>query len=142
MSKKRDTAIALALGVVLGCVSTHTLKFQEFKVLRVIDGDTIKVWHNSVPEHLRETNVRLAGIDTPEMKGQCEKEKALAREAKKFIEDTLNSSNKVLFDVIDRDKYGRYLVVVHADSININKSLINKGLAYEYYGATKHSWCD
>ena len=141
MSKKRDAAIAAALGLIIGNMLPHAI-ITDWKVIKVIDGDTVKVWHNSVPQHLQETNVRLAGIDTPEIKGKCEKEKELAVKAKKLIEDTLNSANNVKFDVIDRDKYGRYLVVVHADSININKLLIDKGLAYEYYGSTKQSWCD
>jgi endonuclease YncB( thermonuclease family) len=140
MSKKRDAAMALVLGLAIGNLAPNLV--QHYKVIKVIDGDTIKIWHDKVPEHLRETNVRLAGIDTPEIRGKCDKEKELAQEAKKYIEDTLNSSHNVKFNVISRDKYGRYLVVVYADDININKALIEKGLAYEYYGGTKQSWCD
>lgn len=142
MSKKRDAAIAMALGLVIGNIAPPVMNTQHYKVIKVIDGDTIKVWHDTVPEHLRETNVRLAGIDTPEIRGKCERERILAQEAKSYIEETLNSAHNVVFDVIDRGKYGRYLVVVHADHININKSLIEKGLAYEYYGGIKQSWCD
>ena len=141
MSKKRDAAIAAALGLVIGNVCPNFL-VSEWKVKKVVDGDTIKVWHNTVPKHLEVVNVRLAGLDTPELRGKCDREKELAIKAKELIEETLNSANKVRFDVIDRGKYGRYLVVVHADTININKLLIDKGLAYEYYGGTKQSWCD
>lgn len=141
MSKKTNAAIAAALGMVVGNLAPHVF-MPEWKIVKVIDGDTVKVWHNSVPKGLEETNIRLAGLDTPEIRGKCEREKILALEAKQFIEDTLISSNKVAYDVIGRGKYGRYLVVLHVGDVNVNKALIDKGLAYEYYGGTKQSWCE
>ena len=51
------------------------------RVVSVIDGDTLEVRvHIWLGQNL-DTRVRLAGIDAPELKGKCDREKDLARRA-------------------------------------------------------------
>lgn len=53
------------------------------KITSIYDGDTfiasIAGWHAIIGERI---SIRVNGVDTPEMRGKCDKEKALAREAK------------------------------------------------------------
>ena len=111
-------------------------------VLSILDGDTVsvrlKVW---IGQEL-ETSVRIAGIDTPEMKGKCAKETALAIEARNEVQRLLKDGSIVL-STIKLEKYaGR--VLAHAttlDGINNADHLIDKGLARPYAGKKRAGWC-
>jgi micrococcal nuclease len=108
----------------------------------IYDGDTfyvnIKDWPSIVGEHIA---IRVNGVDTPEMKGSCEKEIQLARKAKQFTVDFLRNSKKLELRNIARDKYFRIDADVYGDGKNLAAELIKNGLGYEYHGATKQSWC-
>jgi len=84
--------------------------------------------------------IRLAGIDTPEMKGKCAKEKRLAKEAKRYLNDELKKANSIIVDINKRDSFGRYLAVLYVDDININNAMLARGYArVEQKGY--HNWC-
>src|SRR5690348_11392023 len=51
------------------------------EVVRAIDGDTLEVKVQIWLGQELTTSVRLRGIDAPEMKGRCQKEKDMARAA-------------------------------------------------------------
>src|SRR5690606_10793304 len=51
------------------------------EVLRVVDGDTIEVRAHVWLGHEVTTLVRIAGIDTPELRGKCAAERTAARRA-------------------------------------------------------------
>src|SRR5688572_14804248 len=68
-----------------------------------------------LPLHHRAITLSLTGIDTPEIKGKCEREKMLAREARDFVRDILGQSSKVEFRKAERDKYFRINAWVIAD---------------------------
>ena len=108
----------------------------------IYDGDTfyvnIKDWPPIVGDHIA---VRVNGVDTPEMKGSCDKEIQLARKAKQFTVDFLRNSKKLELRNIARDKYFRIDADVYGDGKNLADELIKSGLGYEYHGATKQSWC-
>lgn len=116
----------------------------ELIVLKdVVDGDTIRAEIIGFPEPLNRVSIRILGIDTPEMKGKCEKEKKNARLAKKFIEDQLKITHVVSFDGLKWDKYGgRILANVFFDGYNLSELLIQNGYAIPYHGEKKtHDWC-
>lgn len=110
-------------------------------LVRVIDGDTIVVnidlgfgiWR--MDEH-----VRLAFIDTPEVRTRDLEEKARGLEAKAFVEESFaTAGNRMILQTTkDSGKYGRYVaVVLLADSegqftLNLNQTLLDEGLA-EFY---------
>lgn len=108
----------------------------------IYDGDTfyvsIRDWPAIVGEHIA---VRVNGVDTPEMKGDCTKEIKLAREAKQFTVNFLRNAKSIELKNIARDKYFRIDADVYADGKNLAEELIKHGLGYEYHGATKKSWC-
>lgn len=115
------------------------------QVNRVYDGDTIFVNVPNIPEAFgKELGIRIHGIDTPEMKGSCDKEKAKALEAKLFIESLVKSDQFIILRNITRDKYFRLGADIHlSDGRSVSELLLKAGLAYPYDGKVpKRSWCE
>lgn len=114
----------------------------EAEVVRVLDGDSVAVRAHVWPGHIVEVIVRLAGIDTPELKGRCEAERRLAHEARTMLEHTLASGRALLLDVTF-DKYGGRAVarVLGGDGEDLAAQLIAARLARPYDGGTKAGWC-
>jgi len=109
-------------------------------VLSVTDGDTfrvrIPVWDNVEVV----TAVRIRGIDTPEIKGKCPAEKAMALEAKARLTALLNGPVQLLH--VDPDKYaGRVDADVLVDGKSVAAVLIAEGLARPYTGGARQGWC-
>lgn len=110
-------------------------------VISVTDGDTFKarisVWDNVDVV----TAVRLRGIDTPEIKGKCPAEKALALTAKTRLTELLNTGPVTLLRV-EPDKYaGRVDADVTINGSSVAGILIQEGLARPYTGGARASWC-
>jgi endonuclease YncB( thermonuclease family) len=99
----------------------------------VVDGDTIK---NSDSGY-----IRILGIDTPEIKGQCKSEKDKAVQAKKYLESILESSKEVKVVGNKTDKYGRLLALVYADGVSVSSLMLQANLARVYDGGKRESWC-
>ncbi|MBI3582812.1 MAG: thermonuclease family protein [Nitrospinae bacterium] len=108
------------------------------------DGDTITFNIPGVHPLIGDKiTVRVYGIDTPEIKGKCEKEKRLAREAKEVIKNLLSHSNNIVLKDVRRDKYFRILATVVVDDHNIADVLFSKNLTISYFGDTKSkNWCE
>ncbi|MCU4674599.1 thermonuclease family protein [Catenovulum sp. 2E275] len=113
------------------------------EVVRVYDGDTFTVNLSDWPSIIgHEINVRVNGVDTPEIRGKCSQEKALAKLARTFTANTLSGAKKIELTEIQRDKYFRILATVMVDGINLADLLIEHKLAVGYQGGTKHNpWC-
>jgi micrococcal nuclease len=114
----------------------------EAEVLRVKDGDTIDVRAHIWPGQYVEVAVRLAGIDTPEIRGKCERERDLAQQAKDSVAQAV-ASGRVLLKDVTYDKYGaRAVATVETETgEDVAARLIAAGLAYRYEGRTKKGWC-
>ena len=109
-------------------------------VLSVTDGDTFKarvpVWDGVEIV----TAVRLTGIDTPELKGKCPAEKALALKAKARLAELLTGN--VIISEIKPDKFaGRVDAIVTANGQDVAGILVADGLARQYTGGARGSWC-
>jgi endonuclease YncB( thermonuclease family) len=107
------------------------------------DGDTCTVsLPASVPalfgDHI---TIRLAGIDTPEIKGICEEEKALARQAQALTQKLMVQATRIELLEPQRDKYFRILARVMADGQEVAHELVKAGLAVKYDGGKKKRWC-
>lgn len=116
---------------------SKTSEFIPAKVIRVIDGDTVKVTVQG-----KEETLRLLLVDTPETVHPSKPVQPFGPEASAFAKSTLlNKDVELELDVGERDKYGRLLVYLHVDGKMFNKLLIEKGLArvgYVYAPNTKH----
>lgn len=116
--------------------------FRNVEYVRNYDGDTITF---NIPElHPligKGINIRIADIDTPEIKGGTEQSKELAYLAKLEVQKLLSTADEIDLVNCRRGKYFRIVADVFADNLNVGKLLLVKGLAIQYYGGTKiHNW--
>ncbi len=113
------------------------------RVLRVIDGDTIAVRALIWVGQSVETRVRIAGVDTPELRGGCALEIELATAARDLVVDALGDEPAILRDV-RYDKFGgRVLARVESNrGEDIAALLIAAGLGRPYDGGKRAPWCD
>lgn len=121
---------------------TYIPEIHYGKVIKVYDGDTITIvttLHNgdlAASRDLYKFNVRIAGIDTPELKAKNTGERELGVLARDALAALV--MNKVLrLENIGYDKYGRILCDLYLNEINISKWLIANNHATPYGGGTK-----
>jgi micrococcal nuclease len=117
--------------------------FTGVRFVKNYDGDTITVdLKGQHPLFGDNISVRIAGVDTPEIKGKCAQEKKLAREAKKVVKKIMSKARKITLKNVRRGKYFRIIADVKADKKDVADLLIKKGLAVRYDGGTKGvDWC-
>lgn len=112
------------------------------QIVRVYDGDTITVTIEQWPPIVgEEIGIRVNGIDTPEIRGQCGREKEFARQAREFVLAQLAAAQTVELRNIDRGKYFRVVADVYVDGENLADRILLAGLAYRYDGGKKQGWC-
>ena len=127
---------------ILGSESNF-LEMREFRDNVCYDGDTCYVLAPSLPEPLQKMSVRILGIDTPEIRGDCDEEKALAKQGRVVANREFREAETIEFRDLKWDKYGgRILSNVYLDGELYSQKLIDVGLARPYDGGTKESWCD
>ena len=128
VNSKRTWAFSLSILLSLLCLDIPGFG-AEFKVCRVVDGDTIKVRSIS-----GETNIRLVGIDAPELSHKKrEPGQPFSQQATKYL------AGLVLNKTVDikeygHDRYGRILGVVSLGEKNINLEMVDAGFAEVYRG--------
>ena len=108
------------------------------------DGDTITFnlpgLHPIIGEKI---SIRVNGIDTPEIRGKCEKEKYDAQQAKEMVADILKDAETIDLKNIERGKYFRIVADVFVDGESLADELIEAGMAVWYDGGKKtHNWCE
>lgn len=112
------------------------------EVRSIYDGDTFRVTIQQWPAIVGDSiPVRINAIDTPEMRGHCAQEIALARQAKQHTVARLRGAKRVELRNIRRGKYFRLLADVYTDQISLAQSLLDAKLAVPYNGGKKHDWC-
>lgn len=113
----------------------------DAKVIDVYDADTITVafapW---VKGQYFQHNVRLCGINAPEIRTTNKKEKALAIEAKEYVKQLLMGKIITLIIGENKDKYGRTSATVMYGDMNICDHLVAKGYAHTYSGGKRIAW--
>lgn len=117
----------------------------EIQVTNVHDGDTVSANILIWPQIVIDTNIRLKGIDTPEISSKSRCEKDLAIKARDFLDQTIKSSKKcILIDPNTTEtKYaGRFGGDIICDGVDISNLLIKNGYAKPYNGRKKEQWCD
>lgn len=107
-------ALALAL---LPSVSAQSNSVLVGKVIKVIDGDTIKLQLTSGP-----INVRFDSIDAPESNQPHGAQSRAALER-------IVGGRQVEIDVVSQDRYERLVAVVYVSDLNVNERLVRDGHA-------------
>jgi micrococcal nuclease len=112
------------------------------EITSIYDGDTfranIKGYPAIVGHHM---SIRINGIDTPELRGKCDKEKQLARLAKQFTVKHLRTAKSISLKNVKRGKYFRLIADVYVDGVSLGELLIKNKHAIKYDGGTKVTWC-
>lgn len=103
-------------------------KNQKYKVLKVYDGDTIKVETLDL-----KFKIRLVGIDSPEHGFKKKKDQPFAKQAKTYLYKLLNNKN-INIKSHGIGGYNRILAEVFINNTNINLEMIKSGMAEVYKG--------
>jgi endonuclease YncB( thermonuclease family) len=111
-------------------------------VMEVLDGDTIavrlKVWIGQSVE----THVRLAGIDTPELRGKCAAEREKAKAAQQTLAALLTDGKVTLYNIRLEKYAGRVLAqATNTKGDVLTEKMLDSGYARPYQGAKRQSWC-
>jgi endonuclease YncB( thermonuclease family) len=140
------TAILLLAGMTIPGVAPGLTELVpgpvQARVLRVIDGDTIVVRARIWLGQDIDTQVRLDGVDAPEIKGKCERERRLAVRARDLIL-ARSAGGMVILSEIHYGKYaGRVVARVRPPGGgDFSTALVEAGLGRAYEGGRRESWC-
>lgn len=110
--------------------NTVTDNGKLYKVVKVLDGDTIEVSVNGKNE-----KVRLLAIDAPEISDTRKQPQCYSKEATKKLSSIVSGKFvKLVNDPTqgNKDKYQRLLRYVYADNTFVNAELVKQGFARSY----------
>ncbi len=114
----------------------------EARVIRVRDGDTLVVAARIWVGQEIVINARINGIDAPELRARCPRERALAERARDFVTAKVAGRPVWLVDIRNGKYAGRVLAVVRTeDGTDLARALLKAGLARPYHGGRRESWC-
>ena len=109
----------------LACLPSYESVFASFPIIFIkdcYDGDTCTT--------LKGEKIRLACIDTPELKG-WKADPIPAKEARDFV-NKLVANEKVSINRITKDKYGRTVGELFKNGVNIQELIVEKGYGKIY----------
>jgi endonuclease YncB( thermonuclease family) len=101
---------------------------DQLKVVRVSDGDSIKVLMQGTL-----IRVRLVGIDAPELGAKEKYRQPFSQKAKKYLSSMILNES-VNIERYGVDRYSRILGIIFYDGKNINLEMVRAGLAEVYRG--------
>jgi endonuclease YncB( thermonuclease family) len=139
------TRVLSLISIVIFFLLPSTAYSYDWKVVKVLDGDTVKFEVKFLPKELgTNLSVRVLGIDTPEKapRAKCDKEAQLGLKATEFTKQAVGQAKKIEVDITEWDKYGgRVLGHIKLDGKRLSDLLIDAGLARPYHGEKKSDWC-
>jgi micrococcal nuclease len=141
--RKAGLLTALGLAGLAAIVAKYEMEGPvAAEVLRVVDGDTLtvraKIW---IGQELT-TNVRLSGVNAPELSGGCDEERTLAQAARRFLAERVEGRAVTLRNIA-LDKFGgRVVAVVEDGAGDLAAALLAARLAVPYDGGRREPWCE
>lgn len=136
------------------CFAMPQNQWYPAELIKVIDGDTIKLRLELYNKLYKDVNVRLALVDAPESRRgvkqgkpvpECELE--LGKQAKEFVKQELSGITQIWVKQINgiKSKYaGRMVAEVwyhkNDQDINLSQQLIEAGMAVPYKGGPRYIW--
>lgn len=143
---KMSSSILMMMFVANAVAGTIPAKF-----VKAYDADTITV---NIPDckyrvFCKRLGVRVAGVDTPELRTKNKCEKKLAIMARNFVRDELSgiseqlSSNTLQLKNVKRGKYFRVVADVKYRGKDLKRELFKRNYGVPYEGKKKMSvdWC-
>lgn len=114
----------------------------EAVVLDVIDGDTFLADAHIWPGHALRVNIRIRGIDAPEMKSRCEAEREAALQAREVLTGLVSQRTVSISNIGSAKYYGRVLADVATEDGNaVAEMLLEQKLVRPYAGGKRQGWC-
>jgi len=133
-------AIIISFVARLGYARAEPAPSVPADVVSVYDGDTIIVDAHPWPGMTIRINVRLRGMDSPEIRGDCEAEVKAAKRARDRLAELVRGGVR-----LENIALGKYAGRVVADAISgagtLGEILISEGLARPYDGGKRAGWC-
>jgi endonuclease YncB( thermonuclease family) len=111
------------------------------KVIRVLDGDTFVAEAHLWPGHVLTVNVRLRGIDAPEMRARCEAERVAAEEARSALADVVAGRTVAISNIAGAKYYGRVLADVATPDGELAPALLRRSVVRPYGSGRRQPWC-
>ena len=124
--------------------SAAAMAFGPYRadVVRVIDGDTVKMQLAISPGLTKTINIRVDGINTPETRTRDECEKSAGLAATAFVQQWLAAATTITVGNVRDGKYaGRWLGSISADGNDLAAALITSGHGRPYDGGKRGAWC-
>lgn len=110
------------------------------KCVKVYDGDTAQfVFRTDPGKPLYRYSCRMRGYNSAEIKGGSAEEKAKAVLSRDALAGLI-LDRVVKISLGDFDKYGRPLVTVNVDGVNVNEWMVEGGHGKPYTGAGEKVW--
>jgi len=104
--------------------------FEDLQFVRAIDGDTIVVNIPKLPTLFGNCiSIRLAGIQSPELKSKDKDVFHQAMKAKQFLQNKCEKAKIITACNCKRGKYFRIIADLFVDGQLINGELVRAGLA-------------
>jgi len=121
-----------------------SIMLDKENVLSVTDGQTFQVdihqWQSVVGRNIE---VRLRGVETPAIDGECEQESALAVDARNFVHKLLMGAETIVLRDIDRDQGAfRLIADVTVDGIELGAAVLEAELGRPSDDTKEQVWCD
>lgn len=113
-------------------------------VTAIVDGDTVWVleviWRSPLVAQplflVTPVKVRLAGIDAPELAGQCPAETKLGKQASDAMRELIPPGTEVILRNVKADKYHQRVVadIVSPNNVDIGGEFLKRGLVKTWNG--------
>jgi endonuclease YncB( thermonuclease family) len=114
----------------------------EAIVLDVLDGDTFVADALVWPGQSVRVNVRIRGIDAPEMKSRCAAEHRAALRARDELARLIGEDSVSISNIGGAKYYGRVLADVETqDGVPVAEEMLGQSLVRAYTGGRRKSWC-
>ena len=131
----------IAANIIFATTPTYAADFLNVTYHHCGDGDTCTVTIPTVhPLFGEKIRVRVADIDTPEIRGKCTSEKAQAIEARDRARSLMKNALRIDLRNVERGNFFRIVADVMVDGVSLGEQLITAGLARPYGGKRK-GWC-
>ena len=112
------------------------------RVVREISVDTFVAEALLWPGHRLAVTVRLRGIDAPELKSRCWRERRAAKMARAALEGMVGHGPVAISNVAGGKYYGRVLAdVITPDGTALAPALLALAVVRPYRGRRRDTWC-
>lgn len=142
-------ALVIALLLVFGLTLAWHANAQEHRyeydaeLLRIVDGDTYVMRLHIYPDASLKQHVRLADWDTPERRGKCAHETALALQAAIAAGLWFERAGGTVRAYITKvDSFGRPMARLVSPEGSLADALAAAGLARPFKRGRNEGWCD